>query len=379
MISCILIKKTTPKLSLLFSLFLLTACGSNNDSSTEAGVKQSNQTDKITYSTVSGTAFAASALKDAAVTAICKDGVGFKNTVMVDAEGKWQGEVDSRKFPCRLEVKANGESYHSYVGQEGSVNINPFMDIAITYASIQMPAIWYQSGEIIVDQLKLANSALVKELIKKEYALDGEVDVFNTIIATDNPIHQAIQSLLEAIQSGKSIQDYNALLTLVKDGNLSLLPKSAKIIENKPPIIFKFNTSACQLLPAVDNMQNYNKCSDKVIDDFTENNLVDVNSDEKCILAKQNGIVTLTKGSQVVSALLDQEQEDGLGLYFDEDGLVLSDLMVNTGPYTDINTYSQVGLSFDEDLKLRSVAAKSPTVPTINCVSVEFKKQMNLN
>lgn len=68
-----------------------------------------------------------------------------------------------------------------------------------------------------------------------------------------------------------------------------------------------------------------------------------------------------------------------MGLYFDEDGLVLSDLMVNTGPYTDINTYSQVGLSFDEDLKLRSVAAKSPTVPTISCVSVEFKKQMNLN
>ena len=133
------------------------------------------------------------------------------------------------------------------------------------------------------------------------------------------------------------------------------------------------------MLPAVDNMQNYNKCSDKVIDDFTENNLVDVSSDEKCILAKQNGIMTLTKGSQVVSALLDQEQEDGLGLYFDEDGLVLSDLMVNTGPYTDINTYSQVGLSFDEDLKLKSVAAKSPTVPTINCVSVEFKKQMNLN
>lgn len=371
-------KKTMFKLSILFSTILLAACGSNGDPATDTGAKQSSQPDKTTYSVVTGTAFTTSALKDATVTAICKDGVGFKNVVTVDGQGKWKGEVDSRKFPCRLEVQASGVSYHSYIAQEGSVNINPFTDLAITYASTQMPVIWYQSGVMTVDQLKSANAALVAELIKKEYALDGKVDVFNAEVVTNNPVQLAIQALLEAIQSSKSIQDYNALLTLVKDGNLSLLPKNATVVKNTLPVVFKFNTNACQLLPVVGNMQNYNKCSDKVIDDFTENNLVDVNSDEKCILVKQGSIVTLTKGGQTVSALLDKEQEDGLGISFDKDGLVLSDLMINTGPYTDINTYSQLGLGFSEDWKLRSVAAKSPTVSTINCVSVEFKKLMGL-
>lgn len=364
------------KISGLLSVILLTACGGENSNSiSEAKISQSNQ-NEVTYKLISGTAFSTSALNGANVTAICKDGIGFKNTVNVNTQGKWQGEVDNSKFPCRLQVKANGQSYYSYVEREGNVNINPLTDMVVAYASNQVPATWYQSGTMATEKLNSANSALVTELIKKGYGVNNDVDLFNAEMKANSPIHQAIQELLEAIKNNRNIKDYDALLMLIKDGNLSQLPKKVDILNSSIPTIFNFNTNACQILPALENMQQYNKCSDKVINNFIESNLVAADSDEKCVLVKQGNKVSLTKGNQTVSALLDQEQEDGMSFTFDEGELEIVDIVINTGPYTDINTYSQIGLDFSNDGKLRAVVGKSPTVAPMNCVSMEFKKIM---
>lgn len=364
------------KISGLLSVILLIACGGENSNSvSEAKISQSNQ-NEVTYKLISGTAFSTSALNGANVTAICKDGIGFKNTVNVNTQGKWQGEVDNSKFPCRLQVKANGQSYYSYVEREGNVNINPLTDMVVAYASNQVPATWYQSGTMATEKLNSANSALVTELIKKGYGVNNDVDLFNAEMKANSPIHQAIQDLLEAIKNNRNIKDYDALLMLIKDGNLSQLPKRVDILNSSIPTIFNFNTNACQILPALENMQQYNKCSDKVINNFIESNLVAADSDEKCVLVKQGNKVSLAKGNQTVSALLDQEQEDGMSFTFDEGELDIVDIVINTGPYTDINTYSQIGLDFSNDGKLRAVVGKSPTVAPMNCVSMEFKKIM---
>ncbi len=364
------------KISGLLSVILLIACGGENSNSvSEAKISQSNQ-NEVTYKLISGTAFSTSALNGANVTAICKDGIGFKNTVNVNTQGKWQGEVDNSKFPCRLQVKANGQSYYSYVEREGNVNINPLTDMVVAYASNQVPATWYQSGTMATEKLNSANSALVTELIKKGYGVNNDVDLFNAEMKANSPIHQAIQELLEAIKNNRNIKDYDALLMLIKDGNLSQLPKRVDILNSSIPTIFNFNTNACQILSALENMQQYNKCSDRVINNFIESNLVAADSDEKCVLVKQGNKVSLTKGNQTVSALLDQEQEDGMSFTFDKGELDIVDIVINTGPYTDINTYSQIGLDFSNDGKLRAVVGKSPTVAPMNCVSMEFKKIM---
>lgn len=364
------------KISGLLLVILLIACGDENSNSvSEAKISQSNQ-NEVTYKLISGTAFSTSALNGANVTAICKDGIGFKNTVNVNAQGKWQGEVDNSKFPCRLQVKANGQSYYSYVEREGNVNINPLTDMVVAYASNQVPATWYQSGTMTTEKLNSANSALVAELIKKGYGINNDADLFNAEMKVNSPIHQAIQELLEAIKNNENIKDYDALLMLIKDGNLSQLPKKVDILNNSIPMIFNFNTNACQILPALENMQQYNKCSDKVINNFIESNLVAADSDEKCVLVKQGNKVSLTQGNQTVSVLLDLELEDGMSFTFDEGELEIVDIMINTGPYTDINTYSQIGLDFSNDGKLRGVVGKSPTVAPMNCVSIEFKKIM---
>ncbi|MFJ1306383.1 hypothetical protein ACIKSB_17355, partial [Acinetobacter baumannii] len=68
----------------------------------------------------------------------------------------------------------------------------------------------------------------------------------------------------------------------------------------------------------------------------------------------------------------------GLDFTFDEGELEIIDLIIKTGAYTDINTYSQIGLSFSSDGKLRAVVGKSPIVSSMNCASPEFKKLMEL-
>lgn len=366
------------KITGVLSVILLVACGNENSKSvSEEKIAQSTQ-NQVAYKVISGTAFSTSALNGANVTAICKDGFGFKDNVIVNAQGQWQGEIDTSKFPCRLEVKANGQTYHSYIDHEGSVNINPLTDMVVAYASNQVPVTWYQSGSITKEKLNSANSALVAELIKKGYGINNDIDLFNTEMKANKPIPQAIQELLETIKNNGNIKDYDALLMLIKDGNLSQIPEKIEFLNNSVVKVFGFNEDACQALPKTENMEQYNKCSEKVIDDFSESNLVATDSDEKCILVKQGNKVSLTKGNQTVSALLDKEQEDGMDFTFDEGELEIVDLIINTGPYTDINTYSQIGLDFSGDGKLRGVVGKSPTVPSMNCASPEFKKLLEL-
>lgn len=164
--------KKTLKLSGLLSAILLVACGgSDNSNNTTENKEVTNNPTEIAYATITGTAFAASALTDASVTANCKDNAGFKTAVKVDAQGKWQGQVDSSKLPCRLEVKANEQSYHSYISQAGNININPLTDLTIAYASTQVPTTWYQSGVMTDEKLKSANTAMIAELIKKDTVL----------------------------------------------------------------------------------------------------------------------------------------------------------------------------------------------------------------
>ncbi|MDT1913585.1 hypothetical protein FPK81_21855, partial [Acinetobacter baumannii] len=91
------------KITSVLSVILLVACGDENSNSvSEEKIAQSTQ-NQVTYKLISGTAFSTSVLNGANVTAICKDGLGFKNKVIVNAQGQWQGEIDTSKFPCRLE------------------------------------------------------------------------------------------------------------------------------------------------------------------------------------------------------------------------------------------------------------------------------------
>lgn len=75
------------------------------------------------------------------------------------------------------------------------------------------------------------------------------MDLFTAEMKANNPIHQAIQELLEAIQNNRNIKDYDSLLMLIKDGNLSQVPEKIEFLNNSVAKVFGFNKDACQVLP----------------------------------------------------------------------------------------------------------------------------------
>lgn len=355
------------KISGLLSVILLIACGGENSNSvSEAKISQSNQ-NEVTYKLISGTAFSTSALNGANVTAICKDGIGFKNTVNVNTEGKWQGEVDNSKFPCRLQVKANGQSYYSYVEREGNVNINPLTDMVVAYASNQVPATWYQSGTMATEKLNSANFALVTELIKKGYGVNNDVDLFNAEMKANNPIHQAIQELLEAIKNNRNIKDYDALLMLIKDGNLSQLPmKSDQILVN--PLNINIDTTACQQYDS-GIIERYNYCTSNVLPDFKEDQLI-TPFGEKCNLTKVGDMLTVSNGKLIISTFINKDENDGI-----PSKTSIGTLFVASNPVSSAqeDVLYNIGISFLADGQINGISAGNGKGDALVCATTRSR------
>jgi len=355
------------KISGLLSVILLIACGGENSNSvSEAKISQSNQ-NEVTYKLISGTAFSTSALNGANVTAICKDGIGFKNTVNVNTQGKWQGEVDNSKFPCRLQVKANGQSYYSYVEREGNVNINLLTDMVVAYASNQVPATWYQSGTMATEKLNSANFALVTELIKKGYGVNNDVDLFNAEMKANNPIHQAIQELLEAIKNNRNIKDYDALLMLIKDGNLSQLPmKSDQILVN--PLNINIDTTACQQYDS-GIIERYNYCTSNVLPDFNEDQLI-TPFGEKCNLTKVGDMLTVSNGKLTISTFINKDENDGI-----PSKTSIGTLFVASNPVSSAqeDVLYNIGISFLADGQINGISAGNGKGDALVCATTRSR------
>lgn len=355
------------KITSVLSVILLVACGDENSNSvSEEKIAPSTQ-NQVAYKIISGTAFSTSALNGANVTAICKDGLGFKDNVIVNAQGQWQGEIDTSKFPCRLEAKADGQTYHSYIDHDGSVNINPLTDMVVAYASNQVPVTWYQSGSMATEKLNLANSALVAELIKKGYRINNDIDLFNAEMKANNPIPQAIQELLEAIKNNGNIKDYDALLMLIKDGNLSQIPiKSDQILVN--PLNINIDTTACQQYDS-GMIERYNYCTSNVLPDFKEDQLI-TPFGEKCSLTKVGDMLTVSNGKLTISTFINKDENDeipsktSIGTLFVASNPVLS---------SQKNVLYNIGISFLTNGQINGVSAGNGEGEALVCATTRSR------
>lgn len=107
---------------------MLTGCG--GDSSTSSSP------------TLSGTAATGAAISGATVTAKCKDGATY--TATTNTAGKYTiSGLPSSAFGCALEITQGATVLHSYATGNGTVNITPLTDMALTLAIGADPSAWF--------------------------------------------------------------------------------------------------------------------------------------------------------------------------------------------------------------------------------------------
>lgn len=215
----------------------LTACHNDHDS-----VPTTTNTNGMV--TLSGTAATGAALKNASVTASCKNNSGFSTPVSTNDKGQWTGQVLATNLPCALQAKTADLALHSYATAAGNVNITPLTDLSIAMISRKNPADWFKQYQVLLEsQLKAATDEIAKQLASKNYVLPEEFNLFNSTFAIGDAFDKMLDALMAAITSS-SLKNYNALLNqVVATGSTASIPAATPTPPN--------NTRSCasQKLP----------------------------------------------------------------------------------------------------------------------------------
>ncbi|MCC1496662.1 carboxypeptidase-like regulatory domain-containing protein [Alcanivorax sp. 1008] len=203
--------KTPWTVSLVASLFLaLSGCGGGSGGG--GG------------STLSGTAAVGAAIVGGTVTARCADGSSFTQAVTTDADGSWSGKIDSSALPCALRVSGGTPpvTLHGYASTTGTTNITPLTDLALAQATSQTPAAWFSAFAGTPVDVDAAADQLVDALTDAGFTVPASGNPFTTPFAADGTGWDGLlDDLKQAIEDDPALADYAALVTLVKDGNLS--------------------------------------------------------------------------------------------------------------------------------------------------------------
>ena len=175
--------------------------------------------------TLSGTAAVGAAIAGGTVTARCADGNTFTEVVTTDANGNWTGTLTSGTMPCALQITGGTppDTLYSYASSTGTVNITPLTTLALAQATGQTPADWFNAFTgTPVDVISAANEVL-DALTDSSFDVPTNGNPFTTSFVADGTGWDGLlDDLRQAINDDPALADLDALIALVKDGNLSI-------------------------------------------------------------------------------------------------------------------------------------------------------------
>ncbi|WP_297533317.1 carboxypeptidase-like regulatory domain-containing protein [Thalassolituus sp.] len=209
---------------------LLSGCGSSSSSgSPDPQPTPTTPTPEApaTTQSLTGTAAIGAAITDGTVTAICADGSTFTESVTTDANGNWSGEVANGAMPCALQVTGGNPpvTLHSYATAAGTANITPLTDLIMAKATGQSPADWFANFNGTAVDTSTASTDLLNSFAGKGFTIPATGNPLTTPFAADGSGWDGLlDDIGDAIDNDPAIADYDALVTLVKDGNLANLP-----------------------------------------------------------------------------------------------------------------------------------------------------------
>ena len=191
--------------------FVLSGCGGGSGGSARAP-------------TLSGTAAVGAAIVGGTVTARCADGNTFTEVVTTDADGNWSGTLTSGTMPCALMVTGGTppDTLYSYASSTGTVNITPLTTLALAQATGQTPADWFNAfSGTPVDVISAVNEVL-DAMTVAGFDVPADGNPFTTsFVANGTGWDGLLDDLRQAVNDDPALADFDALVTLVKDGNLN--------------------------------------------------------------------------------------------------------------------------------------------------------------
>lgn len=185
--------------------------------------------------TLSGTAAVGAAIVSGTVMARCSDSSSFTEAVTTDANGRWSGTLTSGVLPCALRVSGGSPAVtlHSYASSAGTVNITPLTDLTLALATGQNPADWFNSFDGTPLDLSAATGELLDALTDAGFSVPSTGNPFATVFAANGSGWDGLlDDLQQAIEDDPALANYDALLALVKDGNLTSVPAAPVPVAN---------------------------------------------------------------------------------------------------------------------------------------------------
>lgn len=178
---------------------------------------------------LSGVASMGAPLANSSVQARCKGEQGFITSVATDSNGSFRGEVNTDALPCALRVDGGAQrgQLHSWADSPGVVNITQLTDLAIAISSTVLPETWFeQAGRAErLSNLESAKAELLGSLRGSGYSVpDGGFDLFHTELSMGSEAARLLSDLDAAIAESSAFESYAALVSVISDGNLTLMP-----------------------------------------------------------------------------------------------------------------------------------------------------------
>jgi hypothetical protein len=146
-------------------------------------------------------------------------------------------------------VTGSSITLHSYALAAGVINITPLTDLIIANASTLDPSVWFASNnwQLLESVLSLAQTNFYAAMLENGYTLpQGVFNPFNTAFIVGDVWDQLLDQLQAAIALSNSLKSYADLLALLKDGNMSSLPKKVSpidVVDGACSVVISANTS----------------------------------------------------------------------------------------------------------------------------------------
>lgn len=204
-----------------------------SSSSVSSSLSSSSSSAVPASAQLSGTAAVGAPIINGQVIAKCQDGSGFLGNVITNSQGVFTGVVGADSLPCALQVSGGSPDIilHSFAFAPGTVNITPLTDLILARTNLQLPAVWFASGDLTTAS-NLLLLTTIQNLLKATledggFRLPaGTFNPFTTPFSIGDDWDQLLDQIQDAITASSSIDDYEALLTLLKDGSMNAFPSA---------------------------------------------------------------------------------------------------------------------------------------------------------